>query len=360
MYLLYILVLLSIAARALMAPLSEATASILPASTTTPRTISPLIETVILLTSTRTTTPKTVSPTAKTEIPHINTTIPAIASAMTETGVLSNEETGVEKENLTELNSLEDSYDKTEYERVVDHKVFWAGWTVICDDVETMLSKTTDPLSYPMINNRRRPIITPLNYANPTYTARRYIKKCENCVCDEDGNVIAHEVGLIAVHTAKCDNQDDVDKCKYWFGCYCRTNMVQPDIVPGNSISDYQDALNNVPFGVKQQYPAFEWKPTDRFSMSWQGLAKKVPNNAEAGPADQWLVPGTMEPYYLEGPSKEPTREWMNPHLGFRGGTLGSSFVKRGAVLSLDEPEVSNKNEHFEQPKDDKLERKDS
>ncbi|KAK6352393.1 hypothetical protein TWF730_009220 [Orbilia blumenaviensis] len=59
--------------------------------------------------------------------------------------------------------------------------------------------------------------------------------------------------------------------------------MRQLDVVPGNKISDYQNALNNVPFSVKQQYPAYRWVTAPNFDMGWKSMS----NNGREG-RDTW------------------------------------------------------------------------
>ncbi|KAK6529761.1 hypothetical protein TWF281_008922 [Arthrobotrys megalospora] len=101
--------------------------------------------------------------------------------------------------------------------------------------------------------------------------------------------------------------------------------MHQPQIEPGNSITDYQEALNNLPSGVKGARPNYEWNLAEGFSMTWQYSGDSLPANQMA--ADRYLVPGTKEPHYLEGPTKGDIwgTGWAENSFfgeGFRGSAL--------------------------------------
>ncbi|KAK6523921.1 hypothetical protein TWF281_001885 [Arthrobotrys megalospora] len=104
--------------------------------------------------------------------------------------------------------------------------------------------------------------------------------------------------------------------------------MRQPEIVVGNSITDYQNALNNIPLKIKLAHMNYEWKLGEKFSMSWQqihdrqGGGSQVTNNRH-----RELVPGTKEPYYVEGPgSGDPMERVGGPLWGFGGLTADSEF----------------------------------
>ncbi|KAK6534292.1 hypothetical protein TWF281_005620 [Arthrobotrys megalospora] len=122
--------------------------------------------------------------------------------------------------------------------------------------------------------------------------------------------------------------------------------MKQPRIEPGNSITDYQNALNNVPLGVKLAHSQYEWNLAPQFSMSWQYLTGKQGEGVEvglsdslglAGPNNWELVPGTKEPYYVEGPSRVTAHEWMKGPLleyGIPNQGLGSILKSKRSVNS--------------------------
>ncbi|KAK6340130.1 hypothetical protein TWF730_001901 [Orbilia blumenaviensis] len=96
--------------------------------------------------------------------------------------------------------------------------------------------------------------------------------------------------------------------------------MYQPKPQPGSSVKAYQDALDNIPWLVKIQNPAYRWSPTEmgEFSMSWKPLGSSS-QDGSGDPAgfDKELLPGTKEPYYLEGPDmtdpQKPDFGWLGP-----------------------------------------------
>ncbi|KAK6513921.1 hypothetical protein TWF506_008351 [Arthrobotrys conoides] len=121
--------------------------------------------------------------------------------------------------------------------------------------------------------------------------------------------------------------------------CRCVTEMLQPDIDHDIPLSEYQDALNQVPFSVKQQFPGYQWK-SPGYEMTWSSMTAGNSYPPENQEVERWLVPGTAEPYYLEGQNQNPAAEWMVGLLpGFKGGNPGSwatsrelSFVKRNSA----------------------------
>lgn len=118
--------------------------------------------------------------------------------------------------------------------------------------------------------------------------------------------------------------------------------MLQPGVEQGNSISSYQRALDKIPFAVKQQYPGYAWEPAPLFSMSWKNLGS-VPD-APPYTDNRELVPGTKEPYYVEGRDQGRTWEWpgLGAFLGEFGLNLASRFSKRDTEKPDEAREVSH------------------
>ncbi|KAK6339620.1 hypothetical protein TWF718_009016 [Orbilia javanica] len=136
--------------------------------------------------------------------------------------------------------------------------------------------------------------------------------------------------------------------------------MLAPPKDPDIDISEYQDALNQIPFGVKQQFPGYRWKPSSGVDMSWSSMTAGNSYSREHK-VERWLVPGTAEPYYLEGQSQHIGKDWDLSYLSqLEGGNLGLldttrefSLAKRGSPDNL--PLVDSfqhKTSGFENPKE--------
>ncbi|KAK6530810.1 hypothetical protein TWF281_007647 [Arthrobotrys megalospora] len=96
----------------------------------------------------------------------------------------------------------------------------------------------------------------------------------------------------------------------------------------GNSITAYQEALNRIPQKLRELHPTFEWSPAvaqGRWSMTWN---KPAPDSDPAPMVERYLVPGTKEPYYLEGPSQGRDLSWDPFLLGGAAGWDGKGSYK--------------------------------
>ncbi|KAK6498818.1 hypothetical protein TWF481_011391 [Arthrobotrys musiformis] len=223
-----------------------------------------------------------------------------------------------------------------ENERAVHHTMFWTKWKSVCPSVDEILAMPRDPHSYIMIGNKRR-FEAHWGRAPPTINAVSItILKCHRCICEEDGTLSPDFLpGGLKRHRNdighNCNSWNDVQKCIYWYSkvtppisrqkhvynycidanlladqkdCRCQTEMRQPEVDPSATLQEYQDALNKIPFGVKQQFPGYQWEPQPNFKMSWRSMTAGNPDSADYEPVEKWLVPGTAEPYYLEGESQ--------------------------------------------------------
>ncbi|KAK6525762.1 hypothetical protein TWF281_010807 [Arthrobotrys megalospora] len=263
----------------------------------------------------------------------------SIISAPTTTKGLPSQEAGTLVAPSLEELGLRETDDPLSPKREIESSVFYTPWEVVCPSLEGLLEMNPNPKSYRKISSFQRPDIT--KSKDPRVVARRYLRKCENCICDQiEGTMMpnpeipqditeaykkAIEKGLNQVW---CDSWFMVDKCRLWFDCICSTTMLQPGVKPGNSISSYQRALDKIPFSVKQQYPGYTWEPAPRFSMSWKSLGSAP--DAPPSTNNRELVPGTKEPYYVEGRDQGNSWDWpgMRTLLGDFGLNLASRFSK--------------------------------
>ncbi|KAK6534688.1 hypothetical protein TWF281_005992 [Arthrobotrys megalospora] len=215
-------------------------------------------------------------------------------------------------------------------------------WTMICPSHWQITGMEKDPNAYPVIGGTKRPNIDEMLKPGDFSWIKR--KQCMNCLCSDDGDIIVNPSPQRPINYW-CKTITTPPKCRLWYGsylfvpglvhtnggssytnsefsspgCRCSAEMLQPAIEIGNSITDYQNALNNIPMGIKLAHRGYEWNLAEKFSMSWQYLAREQGGSTTN---TRELVPGTKEPYYLEGPDPKP-RDWEqtlgNPLFGGSG-----------------------------------------
>ncbi|KAF3129360.1 hypothetical protein TWF703_008983 [Orbilia oligospora] len=93
----------------------------------------------------------------------------------------------------------------------------------------------------------------------------------------------------------------------------CEATMHQPEADPGITVEEYQEALDNIPLDIKIAYSKYAWKFSEDQSLSWNYIFD--PDKSGPGQAEQYLVPGTKEPYYLEGADTGAARSGIPPPL---------------------------------------------
>ncbi|KAK6532779.1 hypothetical protein TWF281_006955 [Arthrobotrys megalospora] len=152
--------------------------------------------------------------------------------------------------------------------RIVESNIFFR-WSVVCPSRLAMIGMRKDPDTYPIIDGWQRP--NPDTLPDPHNRFADHRKLCMHCLCDDNGNMMPNPARVRPAQW--CKTIHSIEKCKLWFNCWCSVEMLQPEIVPGNSITDYQDTLNNIPFGVKVANTNYEWNLAPQFSMSWQYIS---------------------------------------------------------------------------------------
>ncbi|EPS42922.1 hypothetical protein H072_3045 [Dactylellina haptotyla CBS 200.50] len=192
----------------------------------------------------------------------------------------------------------------------------------------------------------------PLNIADSR--ARAWRRICLNCLCDPGtGRVVLNPDGRDRGYIYagyECRHEGTPERCEAWFGCECEWQMHQPPKFPGVKVSDYQDALNGIPDLIKSKNPSYVW---EKYGLSWEKDLGDAAADATADATSNFefstnrrLVPGTREPYYVEGPSKGKTWDWIfNSYpLTKAGGGSGSrtAALKREVSKEAVEPNPAN------------------
>ncbi|KAF3315342.1 hypothetical protein TWF173_003885 [Orbilia oligospora] len=170
-----------------------------------------------------------------------------------------------------------------------------------------------DPAHYPNIDGTRPEVNEREGSRAVNLLVNRFLRKCRQCRCAEDLRTIVknpeHETirgGLEpgVDRTYLCIFEKTARRCAPWYGCYCSIVMKQQDMDPDISVEAYQDSLNNLPFGVKQRHRDYKWRGGHYGEMGWQYDTAYPPSDWFDSAGGRERVPGTAEPYYLEGPDK--------------------------------------------------------
>ncbi|KAK6334766.1 hypothetical protein TWF718_010213 [Orbilia javanica] len=218
---------------------------------------------------------------------------------------------------------------------------------------------TDDHTSYPLLEDRLRPPLPPGSSRRRTF-AQTMKRQCESCECDDTdgGTIVPVRVRVRGRESSRrCPTERMAMRCRYWYECRCVIIMKANPKDPAISIKEYQDALNNLPFAVKRLNPDYSWtygEQADEF-LKWQYSGSYPPDSSydfEASPDlanGRQLVPGTKEPYYLEGPDfqgpihPKPLDDMLGYPIPFPASGSWKRKSKRSFVDDREDTEVDNK-----------------
>ncbi|KAK6333302.1 hypothetical protein TWF718_011120 [Orbilia javanica] len=181
-------------------------------------------------------------------------------------------------------------------------------------------------------------------FANQAAMVMGWQDKCRNCRCSYQGAIVPNPDPHSQRHIhfqRRCDTVLIAETCRTAAGCFCTANLIHPTHIPvGITDAEIQDTMDEIPVGIKNKNRDFIYTHGDgrefRFSpfeldpayiiehllkgdpppadneLDWEdqiaqrnaysgALPYKISNSGNR----QYLVPGTKEPYYLEGPDPE-------------------------------------------------------
>ncbi|KAK6520270.1 hypothetical protein TWF506_000548 [Arthrobotrys conoides] len=162
---------------------------------------------------------------------------------------------------------------------------------------------------------------------------------CYECVC-MPGDTLRHENGdlllkppTLSPEKTRCESQEKADSCAYLLGCACDL-LVYPRDDPEVTAASLFSALNK------------EYKPPpesryQRKSKKGKGKGRRFnpmdlpsiledqgsKDGAVGVSRERWLVPGTKEPYWLEGLDEEPEINMWDRFPGNLGGFSGYRYI---------------------------------
>ncbi|KAJ6260319.1 hypothetical protein Dda_4544 [Drechslerella dactyloides] len=150
--------------------------------------------------------------------------------------------------------------------------------------------------------------------------AKEAIEECEECECDDNRNIVVPVINWWSQCT-----REHAQTCGDWYRCACMLRVdddpelqkkADPEPVPALRVIDSLALVRK----ARQQAKLCA---AEACGDSGQGSSQPAPvavYKTEVG--------GTREPYYLEGPSKGVTWDWMrSPLLGFNYGASWAAFV---------------------------------
>ncbi|KAK6515828.1 hypothetical protein TWF281_004420 [Arthrobotrys megalospora] len=275
---------------------------------------------------------------------------PAISWTQNKTASLGDTKSDIDTHNTTVTND-------SGHARAIDPGVFLDGADVVCPPPESFIDNPAFPedpnalnpdgtLRYPVIiglgRNTRPDFRTYPGRTEKLKVYKRWVKpptpavqmgRCYDCQCNPIDGLMASNRQTVQDSNYRCGITTP-ERCRAWFGCFCRWRFKQPEVDWEISHQDWRKALQQLPAEIKRQNPNFKFSiwyaqnPGDLgdFSMDINGgITFARPESHE-----RYLVPGTKEPYYLEGPDEGWKERDLSAGWPFdfnTGGKLG--FVRR-------------------------------
>ncbi|KAK6505733.1 hypothetical protein TWF481_007625 [Arthrobotrys musiformis] len=194
--------------------------------------------------------------------------------------------------------------------RAVDSEIFFK-WTVVCPSHFRMIAMSREVSSYPEIKGRKRPDLLNLPSGRAHVKAKGIYTSCTRCICNDNGRIKRTPERLSYTKWAGngCREAAVPTKCELWYS-KCEATMYEPEADPGISVEEYQEALDNIPLDIKIANSGWTWKHSSDRSMSWRYTFNK---DGDTRSTERYLVPGTKEPYYLEGPDRKSSWDQEGP-----------------------------------------------
>ncbi|KAJ6260318.1 hypothetical protein Dda_4543 [Drechslerella dactyloides] len=157
--------------------------------------------------------------------------------------------------------------------------------------------------------------------------AYHWLKVCQECEC-EDGQVTEGRQG------SKCDYYAALE-CPSWYNCYCFLPADKP----------LKESMHKDPhrdgdaLGVLTQWEKLKAKHHDSLPLIRGSIPPQKPVKADEGfsiSVHKESVASTNEPYYVEGPSKGQTWDWLRNLRGLRNPLMGISLGASYAAFLAD------------------------
>ncbi|KAK6534760.1 hypothetical protein TWF281_006061 [Arthrobotrys megalospora] len=162
------------------------------------------------------------------------------------------------------------------------------------------------------------------------------IAQCKECDCLEDGEMIP---GYFREADSVCATAGDVGVCQLVFGCYCSAVLVQRKPTSTSvTADDYQDALDQIPYSVRMdpRNRGYWWKNAPNNAQGRRAWMKAPPGSWPGTSYSRELVPGTKEPFWVEGRYSDP--DWDL----FAGGSGLWGFGGKGSIFKRDDVSPAN------------------
>ncbi|KAK6343324.1 hypothetical protein TWF730_010915 [Orbilia blumenaviensis] len=216
------------------------------------------------------------------------------------------------------------------------------SWGVFCPTEDQLVSAAAVGEATGRDVERSRRIMRIWNSANGIIQLQRYLRVCETCTCDDGGDVVPINTRYPNVsEDMQCLDEEFAEDCEWYFKCNCHAQILQPPLNPGINIEEYEKAFGGVPRLIKQTFPNYQWQAPSgigrepwtwgRFGLTPSELLHRPGYKPQKEIDDRILLPGTNEPYYLEGPGNRDKLAWIGDQ--FRGRSmLGLHKVKRDGI----------------------------
>ncbi|KAK6359254.1 hypothetical protein TWF696_000417 [Orbilia brochopaga] len=227
------------------------------------------------------------------------------------------------------------------------------GFFVVCATVDEILNvMDPDPNHYHVFAHRRWEFQYRVDFRDRTlpgrdYLAARWHERCTNCVCDDDGVVVAQPVRpLILQGALHCEDDMLARACASWYDCRCiarKDEEEQPPVGVEDAMAERVRDVLRVGYMGGRSDRAGDWIQEkeylpwgDREDGRWRGNYK-----------GKQLVGENPEPYFVEGPGGGTSLDWLGGSLlkGVGSGSLGFSIGKRDTARCELSDDISSSQE---------------
>ncbi|KAK6522602.1 hypothetical protein TWF281_002040 [Arthrobotrys megalospora] len=177
--------------------------------------------------------------------------------------------------------------------------------------------------------------------SRPYDEAIRYIdafrRDCEECECmtgiyDGGGNSLLRPPPVLPERSG-CETQEKANSCMHLYGCICERTLYEKDD-PGIEAGIFGKL--NEPF-IPPEPKREKGRPRNSKDFNPMKLSSILEDSVDGGfefPSHRMLVPGTKEPYWLEGPDTVEKDAWNQiPDLAGLIGIGGGKSLGRGTTL---------------------------
>ncbi|KAK6519453.1 hypothetical protein TWF281_003287 [Arthrobotrys megalospora] len=176
---------------------------------------------------------------------------------------------------------------------------------------------------------------------------RGVLRGCRECQCQEGDGVAALHPGPrdAALVRNYCLTELFARKCMAWYGCRCYVQLGQPDPTPTYpaTLEEWQSAIDSIPEIIKAYNAGWKWTKLGELTND-PNFYLTFSDPRYRGASKFELVPGTKEPFFLQGPTTPEERRWYwsSSRFNYMGASGHSGLLGSPSVNEVYKRESSN------------------